>query len=96
VKRKLVTLALAFAAFLAVVIGALVVTYAIWYWQSWDYIHAPRNPDEVRDAGAYVLMGMELFFGLPIGTLLGLIAASVVLLRQRNHGDIHRQKEVSR
>jgi hypothetical protein len=77
-KKSLVTLVLAFAAFVA---GFILVTgaiYVVWYVDSWDYNHSPRlSPSDPHDAAAMVLIGEEVVFGLPGGILTGLIAAAV-------------------
>jgi hypothetical protein len=82
-KKHLATFAWACAAFLAGVIAVVLVTYALWLFDSWDYLHSPKNPDHVRDAPAYVLMGLELFIGLPLGVLAGAAAALAVVWKRR-------------
>lgn len=81
-KRALKILFLGGTAFLACVVAALLVVYGVWYVGSRDYLHAPNPSGEVRDAPAYVLLGYEMFIGLPVGVLAG-IAATVLVVRKR-------------
>jgi hypothetical protein len=83
-KRNLATFAWACAAFIAVFVALVVLTYAVWSLQSWEYNHSPpRSPGDPHDASAYVLLGMEMFFGLPGGLVLGGIAAGMVISKRR-------------
>jgi hypothetical protein len=82
-KRNLKTLLLAVAAFLVSVVAAVLAVYAFWYVDSRDYLHAPNPSGEVRDAPAYVLLGAEMFIGLPVGSLAGAGAAAVVVWKRR-------------
>lgn len=85
--RHLKTFLLALAAFLGCLIAAVLVVYAFWLVESWDYLHAPNPAGEVRDAPAYVLLGAEMFVGLPVGLLAGIAAAVFVILRRRRGAD---------
>jgi hypothetical protein len=82
-KRNLATFAWACTAFIAVFVAVVVLTYAAWSVQSWEYNHSPRSPGDPHDASAYVLLGMEMFFGLPGGLLFGGIAAGMVIFKRR-------------
>ena len=67
-KRFLATLALALAAFVAGFILVTGLVYAAWYVKSWGYIHSPRlSPSDPHDAAAMLLLGLEMFVGLPGG-----------------------------
>jgi hypothetical protein len=84
--RGLKTFLLALAAFLGCLIAAVLAVYAVWYVSSWDYLHAPNPTDEVRDGPAYVLLGAEMFIGLPVGVLGGIAAAVFVFVKRRRGG----------
>jgi uncharacterized protein YqgC (DUF456 family) len=81
-KRHLITAALAVLAFLCALLLAILAVWAYWYVDSWGYNHAPVTPGDPHDAAAYVLIGMEMFIGLPLGLILGPIAGIVVLWRR--------------
>jgi hypothetical protein len=84
-KKALVTLAQALAAFLAGFILVTGLVYAVWYVNSWGYIHSePSSPSDPHDAAAMLLVGIELFVGLPGGILTGLIAAAIVVVWRWN------------
>jgi hypothetical protein len=94
-KKILVTLALAFAAFVAGFILVTGLVYAVWYVRSWEYIHSPRlSPSDPHDAAAMALMGMEMLIGLPGGILTGLIASALVVVWKWNRS-LRREKEQS-
>jgi hypothetical protein len=83
-KRNWATFAWMCAAFLGGIMVAILVTYAVWNVQSWDYNHSPKaSPGDPHDASGYVLIGMEMFFGLPVGVFLGAASALAVLWKRR-------------
>src|ERR1700709_2786199 len=80
-KGFFVPLAQALAAFLAGFIFVTGLVYAVWYVKSWGYIHSPRlSPSDPHDAAAMMLVGLEIFVGLPGGILTGLIASALVVV----------------
>jgi ABC-type sulfate transport system permease subunit len=82
-KRHLITLLLAIAAFLASLIAAVLVVYAYWYVDSWGYIHSPRlSPSDPHDAAALRLVALEVIIGLPVGALAGIAAAAIVVWKR--------------
>ena len=81
--RGLKTFLLALATFLGCLIAAVLFVYAVWCVSSWDYLHAPNPTDEVRDGPAYVLLGAEMFIGLPVGVLAGVAASALVVWKRR-------------
>jgi uncharacterized protein YciI len=83
VSRHLKTFLLALAAFLGCLIAAVLLVYAVWYVDSWDYRNSPNPTHEVRDAPVYVLLGAEMFIGLPVGLLAGVAGAAVVIWKRR-------------
>ena len=81
-KRHLITAALMALTFLGGFLLAIVIVWTYWYVDSWGYNHAPVEPGDPHDAAAYVMLGMEMFIGLPLGCVLGGIAAIGVLWRR--------------
>ena len=77
-RRSLKTFFLAIAAFSACLIAAVLAVYAVWYLNT-----PPRPPGDVGDAPFYVLLGFEMFIGLPVGLLTGVAAAAVVIWKRR-------------
>ena len=79
VKRFAIPIAAALGIIIACVTASVFVTYGVWYAISWDYLYSPPVvPGDPKDAAAYVLFGLELFIGLPLGGVAGLILAVVV------------------
>jgi hypothetical protein len=84
-KKLFVTLGQTLAAFLAGFIFVTGSVYAVWYAESWGYIHSPPLSDsDPHDAAAMMLVGLEMFVGLPGGILTGLIAGAIVVVLKWN------------
>jgi len=83
-KRHLITAVLAGLTFLCGLLVAILAVWTYWYVRNWGYNHAPSDPGDPHDAAAYVLIAMELFFGLPLGVVLGLLAGVVVVVRRQS------------